>query len=53
LFFIAVEAIFGRRVVPTFERYAHMVGMVILIALIILITFRDIARIFAGVPLVP
>lgn len=53
LLFIIVEAIFGRRVVPTFERYAHMAGMVILIALIILVTFRDITRIFSGVPLVP
>lgn len=53
LLFIIVEAVFGRRVVPTFERYAHMAGMAILIALIILVTFRDITRLFSGVPLVP
>ncbi len=53
LLFIVVEAVFGRRVLPTFERWAHMVGMFILIALIILVTFRDITRLFSGIPLVP
>lgn len=53
LLFIIVEAVFGRRIVPAFERYAHMAGMVILIALIILVTFRDITRLFSGVPLIP
>lgn len=53
LLFIGVEALFGRRVVPSFERYAHMVGMVILLALIILVTYRDILRLVSGVPLVP
>lgn len=53
LLFIIIEAIFGRRVVPAFERYAHMAGMVILLALIILVTFRDVTRIFSGVPLLP
>lgn len=53
LLFIIIEAIFGRRVVPAFERYAHMAGMFILIALIILVTFRDITRLFSGSPLMP
>lgn len=53
LLFIIIEAIFGRRVVPAFERYAHMAGMVILLALIILVTFRDVTRIFSGAPLLP
>lgn len=53
LLFIVVETIFGRRVVPSFERWAHMVGMVILIMLIILVTFRDITRLFSGSPLIP
>lgn len=53
LLFIMVETIFGRRVVPAFERWAHMTGMVILIALIILVTFRDITRLLSGSPLMP
>lgn len=53
LLFIIVEAVFGRRVIPAFEKYAHMAGMVILIALIILVTFRDITRLFSGSPLLP
>lgn len=51
LLFIIIEAIFGRRIVPAFERYAHMAGMVILIALILLVTFRDITRLLSGFPL--
>lgn len=53
LLFIIVEAVFGRRVIPAFEKYAHMAGMAILIALIILVTFRDITRLFSGSPLLP
>lgn len=53
LLFIVVETIFGRRVVPAFERWAHMAGMFILIALIILVTFRDITRFLSGSPLMP
>lgn len=48
LLFIGVEAVFGRRVLPTFEKYAHRVGMVILLALIVLITLGDINRLFSG-----
>lgn len=53
LLFIIIEAIFGRRIVPAFERYAHMVGMVILLALIILVTFRDVTRLLSSTPLFP
>lgn len=48
LLFVLVEAIFGRRVLPTFERYAHTVGMVILLILILLVTFQDITRLLNG-----
>lgn len=48
LLFIGVEALFGRRVLPTFEKYAHRVGMLILLALIFLITLGDIKRLFSG-----
>ncbi len=51
LLFIIIEAIFGRRVVPRFERWLHTVGMVVLIALIILITARDLLRLFTGAKL--
>lgn len=52
LLFIIVEAIFGRRVLPTFERYAHVVGLIVLLFLIALVTYRDILRLISGVPLV-
>lgn len=53
LLFVIVESIFGRRVLPTFERYAHAAGMVILILLIILISIQDIGRIINGGTLIP
>ncbi|MFH0864489.1 MAG: site-2 protease family protein [Candidatus Gottesmanbacteria bacterium] len=46
LFFIVLEAIMGRRVKPSIERWAHQIGMAILLALIILITINDLMRIF-------
>lgn len=48
LLFVIVEAIFGRRVLPTFERYAHTVGMIILLILILLVTMQDITRLLNG-----
>lgn len=44
LFFIVVETFFGRRVVPKFERVAHMVGMILLLTLLILVTIQDVGR---------
>jgi len=46
LFFIIIEAVFRRKVSPRIEGYAHAVGMVLLIALIILVTFKDIGQFF-------
>lgn len=48
LLFIAVETFFGRKVLPTFEKYAHTVGFVLLIALILLTTFKDLANWVSG-----
>lgn len=46
LFFIIIEAIIGRKVNQRVEGYAHAIGMVLLITLIILITFKDISQLF-------
>lgn len=46
LFFILIEAVTRRKVDPKIEGYAHMVGMMLLIALILLVTFKDITQLF-------
>lgn len=46
--FVVLEAIFGRKVKPAFERYAHLVGMAILLILILLISVNDVIRLVAG-----
>lgn len=46
LFFIIIEAIIGRKVNQKVEGYAHAVGMILLIGLIILVTFKDITQLF-------
>lgn len=46
LFFILIEMTTRKKVNPTFERYAHTIGMIILLALILVITFHDLFRIF-------
>lgn len=53
LLFIAVEAIFGKRVLPTFERYAHTVGFALLITLILMVTFKDIVSWLSGKSIFP
>ncbi len=53
LFFILIELITRRRVHPRFENYAHTIGMVLLLALIALITFHDLARLITGQSLLP
>lgn len=52
-FFILIEAVTRRKVNPKFEGYAHAAGMVFLLALIALITFHDLVRIFTGQPILP
>jgi regulator of sigma E protease len=45
LLFIIVEAIFGKKVRPSFEQKAHQIGMVLLLTLILLITINDVRKI--------
>jgi len=44
LIFVAIEAIIGKRVKPVIEQYVHMFGMVLLITLMLLVTYNDIAK---------
>lgn len=53
LFFILVEGITRRKVNQKFESYAHAVGMALLLALIVFITFHDLVRVFTHQPLLP
>jgi RIP metalloprotease RseP len=46
LFFIIVEAIIGRKVPQKYESIAHTVGFAVLMALIVVITFKDIRQFF-------
>lgn len=53
LFFILIEGITGKKVNQKFESYAHSIGMIVLLALILLITFHDLTRIISGQSLIP
>lgn len=44
LFFLLIEAIFRRRVKAEIEKWVHTVGMALLLALILVITFSDIRK---------
>ncbi len=46
LFFILIELVFHKKVNPRFEGYAHAIGMAFLLALILLITLKDIGQLF-------
>jgi len=48
LFFIGMEVALGKKISRRIEGHAHAVGMVILLTLILLITFKDITRIMRG-----
>jgi len=48
LFFIGIEAIFGKKVLPKVEAAFHSVGFIFLLALIILISFFDIKRVISA-----
>lgn len=47
LFFLAIEAIFRRRVYPAFEKWVNTIGFAVLLFLILLITYNDINRIIS------
>lgn len=46
LFFIILEAVTRRKINPKVEGYIHAVGMVLLIALLVLVTIKDVGQIF-------
>ena len=46
LFFILVEGVTRKKVSPKFEAAIHTAGMVVLLGLIILVTFKDIFQLF-------
>lgn len=51
LFFIGIEALFGKKVLPKVEAAFHSAGFIILLALIFIISFFDIKRViyFGGI----
>lgn len=46
LFFILIEAVTGKKVNQRIESLAHSVGMALLLGLMLLITFKDIGKLF-------
>jgi regulator of sigma E protease len=46
LFFILIEGIFRKKVSPAFEAAVHSIGMMVLLGLIILVTFKDVLQLF-------
>jgi regulator of sigma E protease len=48
ILFIAIEAIFGKKVLPRVESIIHTIGMVILLALLFAITIHDVRRLVAA-----
>ncbi|RJQ36286.1 PDZ domain-containing protein [Candidatus Microgenomates bacterium] len=48
LFFILIEGFTGKKVPARVEGYIHAIGMALLLGLIAVITFHDVARIFSG-----
>ncbi len=48
VFFVALEGIVGKKVLPKVENYVHMVGMLLLIALLILITIGDLRKLISA-----
>lgn len=48
LFFIFLEGVIGRKVLPKVEAMVHTVGMIILLALLLAVTAHDIIRLIAA-----
>lgn len=46
LFFLLIEAVFRKKVKAEVERWVHTIGMALLIALILLVTYSDIKKFF-------
>ena len=54
LAFIALEALRGgKRVTPEKEGFIHLVGLAILIGLMLIVSYQDIARLLSGQPILP
>lgn len=48
LFFLIIEAIIRRPLLPKYEKYIHAIGLILLFAFMIFITFNDIFNLFRG-----
>ena len=48
LFFILIEGFTGRKLNARVENYINAIGMLVLLALIVLITFKDVMQLFSG-----
>lgn len=48
VFFVALEGIVGKKVLPKVENYVHMIGMFLLIALLVLITIGDLRKLISA-----
>lgn len=46
LFFLIVEGIFRKPILPKYEKYIHAVGMILLFALVAVISIKDIVYLF-------
>ena len=53
ILFVLIEIVRGKRVSPKIEGIVHLVGFIVLLALILFITFTDILRIVSGGSLLP
>jgi len=54
LAFIALEALRGgKRVAPEKEGLFHLVGLVILVGLMLIVSYQDVARLLSGQPILP
>lgn len=53
LLFIVISVVTRRKVNAKLESYAHSVGLILLLALLAMITFQDLLRLFTGQPILP
>jgi regulator of sigma E protease len=54
LAFIALEALRGgKRVAPEKEGLFHLVGLVIMVGLLLIVSYQDVARLLSGQPILP
>ena len=44
--FILIEMIFGKKISQEKEGYIHMVGLILLLALISIVTIKDVIKLF-------